>query len=86
MASAFATLHHVSGGRAHLGIGWGDTALELIGNKPPSSSGFGALLEELQAYLRGDPVDVVGFRAASPGCRSKGNPRFRSTYSALDRA
>jgi alkanesulfonate monooxygenase SsuD/methylene tetrahydromethanopterin reductase-like flavin-dependent oxidoreductase (luciferase family) len=37
MASAFATLHHVSGGRAHLGVGRGDTALELIGLKPPSA-------------------------------------------------
>jgi 5,10-methylenetetrahydromethanopterin reductase len=52
MASAFATLHHVSGGRAHLGVGRGDTALELIGIKPPSASRFGALIEELQAYLR----------------------------------
>jgi 5,10-methylenetetrahydromethanopterin reductase len=63
MASAFATLHHVSGGRAHLGVGRGDTALELIGIKPPSASRFGALIEELQAYLRGDPFDVDGFRS-----------------------
>ncbi len=60
MASAFATLHHVSGGRAHLGVGRGDTALELIGIKPPSASRFEALIEELQAYLRGDPFDVGG--------------------------
>jgi len=63
MASAFATLHHVSGGRAHLGVGRGDTALELVGIKPPSASRFGALLEELQAYLRGDTVDVEGFQS-----------------------
>ena len=63
MASAFATLHHVSGGRAHLGVGRGDTALELIGIKPPSASRFGALIEELQAYLRGDPFDVDGFQS-----------------------
>jgi 5,10-methylenetetrahydromethanopterin reductase len=63
MASAFATLHHVSGGRAHLGVGRGDTALELIGINPPSASRFEALLEELQAYLRGDPVDVEGFQS-----------------------
>jgi 5,10-methylenetetrahydromethanopterin reductase len=30
VASAFATLHHVSGGRAHLGVGRGDTALEKL--------------------------------------------------------
>jgi len=63
MASAFATLHHVSGGRAHIGVGRGDTALELVGIKPPSATRFEALLGELQAYLRGDPVDVDGFQS-----------------------
>ena len=53
IASSFATLHHVSGGRAHIGVGRGDTALELVGIKPPSTGRFGALLGELQAYLRG---------------------------------
>jgi len=61
VASAFATLHHVSGGRAHLGVGRGDTALELIGVKPPSARQFEVLIEHLQTYLRGDPVDVNGF-------------------------
>ena len=63
MASSFATLHHVSGGRAHIGVGRGDTALELVGIKPPSTGRFGALLGELQAYLRGDDVDVDGFQS-----------------------
>ena len=60
MASAFATLRHVSGGRAHIGVGRGDMALELVGIKPPSSGRFEMLLGELQGYLRGDPVDVFG--------------------------
>jgi 5,10-methylenetetrahydromethanopterin reductase len=63
MASAFATLHHVSGGRAHIGVGRGATALELVGIKPPSAGRFEALLGELQSYLRGDPVDVDGFQS-----------------------
>ncbi len=63
VASAFATLHHVSGGRAHIGVGRGDTALELIGVRPPSASRFEVLLEHLQTYLRGDPVDVDGFES-----------------------
>jgi 5,10-methylenetetrahydromethanopterin reductase len=61
MASAFATLHHVSGGRAHIGVGRGDTALELVRIKPPSVGRFEKLLDNLQNYLRGDPVDVEGF-------------------------
>jgi 5,10-methylenetetrahydromethanopterin reductase len=60
VASAFATLHHVCGGRARLGVGRGDTALELIGIKPPSAREFEAKLEELQVYLRGKSVDLGG--------------------------
>jgi 5,10-methylenetetrahydromethanopterin reductase len=63
MASAFATLHHVSGGRAHIGLGRGDTALELVGIKPPAVGRFETLLEHLQAYLRGESVDVEGFQS-----------------------
>lgn len=62
-ASSFATLHHVSGGRAHIGVGRGDTALELVGIKPPSAARFGELLGELQGYLRGDAIDVNGFQS-----------------------
>jgi hypothetical protein len=44
---------------AHIGVGRGDTALELVGIKPPSTVRFG----ELQAYLRGDAVEVDGFQS-----------------------
>jgi 5,10-methylenetetrahydromethanopterin reductase len=63
VASAFATLHHVSEGRAHIGVGRDDTALELIGVKPPSARQFEALIEHLQTYLRGASVDVAGFES-----------------------
>lgn len=61
VASAFATLHHVSAGRAHIGVGRGDTALDLIGVKPPSARRFEVLIECLQTYLQGDTVDINGF-------------------------
>jgi hypothetical protein len=48
---------------AHIGVGRGDTALELVGIKPPSTGRFEVLLGELQAYLRGDDVDVDGFQS-----------------------
>jgi 5,10-methylenetetrahydromethanopterin reductase len=61
LAGAFATLQHVSAGRAYLGIGRGDTALQLIGEKPPSAERFAALLAQLQASLRGETVELNGF-------------------------
>lgn len=61
LASAFATLHHISGGRAHIGVGRGDSALELIGVTPPSARHFERQVSALQCYLRGDTVDVDGF-------------------------
>jgi 5,10-methylenetetrahydromethanopterin reductase len=63
VASAFATLHHVSKGRAHLGVGRGDTALELVGVKPPTTRQFEVQLEHLQSYLRGDSVDIDGLES-----------------------
>ncbi|BDX32291.1 LLM class F420-dependent oxidoreductase [Mycobacterium antarcticum] len=63
VASAFATLQHVTGGRAHLGIGRGDSALELIGVKPPSASQFEGQLLQLQNYLRGAPVSLGDFES-----------------------
>jgi 5,10-methylenetetrahydromethanopterin reductase len=61
VASTFATLHHVSGGRAHLGLGRGDSALELVGVRPPSATQFESQLLDVQSYLSGDVVDVRGF-------------------------
>ncbi len=61
MASTYATLQHVTGGRAHLGVGRGDTALELLGVRPPSASAFEQQVVALQGYLRGAGVDVGGF-------------------------
>lgn len=55
-ACAVATLDQISGGRALLGVGRGDTALSKLGMSPCPLPAFGARLEELQAYLRGETV------------------------------
>lgn len=60
VASTFATLHHLSSGRAHIGVGRGDTALELIGVRPPSASAFELQVAALQQRLTGSDVDVEG--------------------------
>ena len=44
-----------------LGVGRSDTALDLIGVKPPSARRFEVLIECLQTYLQGDTVDINGF-------------------------
>ena len=61
VASTYATLHHVSGGRAHLGIGRGDTSLELIGVRPPGAAEFEQQVDTVQTYLRGEVATVNGF-------------------------
>jgi 5,10-methylenetetrahydromethanopterin reductase len=55
-ASAIATVHAVSGGRATLGIGRGDSALAHLGYAPASPGVLARYLEQLQGYLRGDDV------------------------------
>jgi 5,10-methylenetetrahydromethanopterin reductase len=55
-ASAIAGLQAVSGGRAVLGIGRGDSALAHLGLAPASPSAFDRYLERVQTYLRGEPV------------------------------
>lgn len=60
-ASAIASLHELSGGRAVLGIGRGDSAAAHIGQPMASVSRFEQYVNDVQAYLRGDVVDAGGF-------------------------
>jgi 5,10-methylenetetrahydromethanopterin reductase len=55
-ATAAATLQLISGGRATLGIGRGDSALAYVGASPMRISEFERYLEILQTYLRGEEV------------------------------
>jgi 5,10-methylenetetrahydromethanopterin reductase len=55
-ASAIATVQEISGGRAVLGIGRGDSSLAYLGLAPAPVPVFAAYLERLQAYLAGAPV------------------------------
>lgn len=60
-ATAIATVHAESGGRAVLGIGRGDSSLAHLGLAPASPDAFERYLERLQGYLRGEevPFDVA---------------------------
>ena len=55
-ASAIVTVQAESGGRAHLGIGRGDSALAYLSKAPDPVSAFEDYLKDLQAYLRGEEV------------------------------
>jgi 5,10-methylenetetrahydromethanopterin reductase len=61
-AGAIAAVQAVSGGRAQLGIGRGDSALAHLGRAPAPVAVFERYVEQLQAYLRGDEVafDAAG--------------------------
>ncbi len=55
-ASAAATLHDETGGRAVLGLGRGDSALSQLGRRPVPLDRFEDALVDLQGYLAGDAV------------------------------
>lgn len=61
-AGAIATVQAVSEGRAHLGIGRGDSALAHLGYAPASPRTLAGYLRSLQGYLAGDevPFDEAG--------------------------
>jgi 5,10-methylenetetrahydromethanopterin reductase len=59
-ASAMATLQAMSGGRAGFSIGRGDGAVKVLKRKPMRVAEFEAYLAAIQAYLRGDDVELDG--------------------------
>jgi 5,10-methylenetetrahydromethanopterin reductase len=70
-ASAIASVHAESGGRAVLGIGRGDSALAHLGRAPARVAHLRRYLEAVQTYLRGDEIqfdDLAPFapEAAAP--------------------
>src|SRR5262245_3857989 len=60
-ASAALALQVESGGRAWVGIGRGDSAVQRIGKHEDPVAGFERYLTMLQAYLAGEAVDRDGF-------------------------
>ena len=60
LAGVAITVNEESGGRFTLGVGRGDTALFHLGRKPMPVEPFGERLRQVQAYLRGEVVDLDG--------------------------
>ncbi|MFI5317207.1 MAG: LLM class flavin-dependent oxidoreductase [Myxococcota bacterium] len=62
-ASAIATIQALSGGRAVLGVGRGDSALFQIGLEPAPLPAFERFLSQVAEYLRGGGVKIDGFES-----------------------
>lgn len=58
-AGAAATLHAISGGRAVLGIGRGDSALAYLGRSPARLEMFDRTLNDIQTLLSGGEIDFA---------------------------
>ncbi len=74
-ASAIATVQVESNGRAVLGIGRGDSSLAYIGRKPAPVSTLERYLDQLQRYLRGEPVDIDGYASQNMWIQTSGQPK-----------
>ena len=59
-ASAMATLHAISGGRASFSIGRGDGAVKVLQQKPMPVGRFETYLSRLQGFLRREDVEIDG--------------------------
>jgi probable F420-dependent oxidoreductase len=59
-ASAYATLHDISGGRMVMGIGRGDSARRVIGQKPVKMAEFEQALVMMKELMNGRPVEWNG--------------------------
>ena len=63
---SIATVQQESAGRAILGLGRGDSAAALIGEREFTSAAFERYIGQLQGYLRGEEVLLDnGFRSRS---------------------
>ena len=75
LATAAASVQEASGGRFVLGIGRGDTALFHLGRPPMPMAAFTESVAQLQAYLRGDAVDLDGFESRIRWLARSGAPK-----------
>ncbi|MCJ2188971.1 LLM class flavin-dependent oxidoreductase [Novosphingobium beihaiensis] len=73
-ANAAATVQAISGGRAVLGIGRGDSALAWLGHAPVSLKRFGQAIGHLQTLLSGGEVPFADFGPAGDAPSIHGLP------------
>jgi len=57
LASSYATLHDISGGRMVMGVGRGDSAVRYIGNQPMKIAQFELAVKMVRDFMNGREVD-----------------------------
>jgi alkanesulfonate monooxygenase SsuD/methylene tetrahydromethanopterin reductase-like flavin-dependent oxidoreductase (luciferase family) len=71
IANSIATLDELSGGRAILGIGVGESAVHNLGLEPEKLSVFASKLQVIRALLRGEEAEYEGARIRMPWSTSR---------------
>jgi probable F420-dependent oxidoreductase len=66
LASLFATLNEMSGGRTICGMGRGDSALRFIGLPPKTLATMDASMDAIKALVRGDEIEMNGKTLSIP--------------------
>lgn len=59
-ASAWSSLAELTGGRAILGVGLGDSALETLGLRPSKMKDLEQAIGSIRALIRGETIDLDG--------------------------
>lgn len=71
IANSIATLDELSGGRAILGIGVGESAVHNLGLRPERLAAFAEKLHVIRALLRGEAIEYEGTRIRMPWAASQ---------------
>lgn len=71
IANSIATIDELSGGRAVLGIGIGESAVHNLGLQPEKLAAFTEKLRVIRALLRGEEVEYEGARIRMPWSASQ---------------
>ncbi len=83
VASAFATLQDLSGGRMMCGIGRGDSAVRLLKRRPAKVADFEAAVARIRALTAGQAVDLEGGATALMSWAAGGEvPVYVAAYGA----
>jgi probable F420-dependent oxidoreductase len=80
VASAFATLQDLSGGRMLCGIGRGDSAVRVLKRRPATVAEFDLAASMIRALTHGEPVDVDGTEAQLKWATGGGVPLYVAAY------